>query len=316
MTDNNTTTPAADTKAEKVKTVIDDMESRRLFDTTDEAFAYVQKCQQDFADFASYPVAAAGLTADGNFDPDVYTDDMRVCVAVLTKRGDGPNSSTVHCIVIYPSPKWTAILGLPDDVELSNAAGLDWLRAIVEKELNHVAVRGLRKADSAAEIAEAVESMPLTVADYITSGRESSGGILETYNALWQIIKKAIGAKSKPFALRNFSKKELRRAMESASYARALYPNIEDRKNAKGEPESLFVVAANFGLIVAKKESLDPTIFERMIAQRDEKEIEAAEDEEEFDLSAMAAALAKTDAPASAEGEAEGEPTTDDTAGE
>jgi hypothetical protein len=290
MTEQTQVEAAAESKA---LTVIDDMDSRRLFDTTDEATAYIQKCQTDYTDFGSYPVAAVGLTEEGDFDPEVYTDEMRVAVSVLTKRGDGPNSTTVHCIVIFPAPKLDAILGLPEGTELANAAGTEWLIGIMEKELNHVAVRQLRKAENAQEIAEAVESMPTTVQDYITSGRESTSGILETFNTLWQIIKKGVGAKAKAFALANLSKKELRKAMESASYAATVYPQLETRQNKKGEPESLFVVAATFGQLLAKQESLDTTIFDRMLAQRDEKEIDVADDEEEFDLEAMAASLAK-----------------------
>ncbi len=285
---------------QKIKTVIDDMESRRLFDTVEDATAYITKCQTDFTDFGSYPVAAVGLTEDGDFDDNVYNDDMRIAVSVLTKRGEGKDSTSVHCIVIYPAPKLSAILGLPEGVELGNVAGLEWLTGIMEKELNHVAVRQLRKAENAQEIAEAVESMPTTIADYITSGRESTSGILETFNQLWQIIKKGMGAKSKPFALANLSKKELRKAMESASYAATVYPQLETRVNKKGEPESLFVLAATFGQLLAKQESLDSTIFDRMLSQRNEKEISVSDDEEDFDLEAMAASLAVKDEPAPA----------------
>lgn len=297
----------------KIQTVIDDMDSRRLFDTVDEATAYITKCQTDFADFGQYPVAAVGLTEDGDFDAEVYNDDMRIAVSVLTKRGEGKDSTTVHCIVIYPSPRIAAIMGI-DPETVANVQGCEWLIGIMEKELNHVAVRQLRKAENAQEIAEAVESMPTTIADYITSGRESTSGILESFNQLWQIIKKGMGAKSKPFALANLSKKELRKAMESASYAATVYPQLETRVNKKGEPESLFVLAATFGQLLAKQESLDSTIFDRMIAQRNEKEISVSDDEEDFDLEAMAASLAAKDEPAkpaetaeAAEPETEGE---------
>jgi hypothetical protein len=293
-------TEKTETKQEsKVLTVIDDMDQRRLFDSTDEAAAYVEKCQTDFADFASYPVAAAGLTEEGDFDADVYTSEMRVGVYVLTKRGDGPNSTTVHCIVIAPAPKVTAFLGLTEEdaAAFTNAAGVDWLTGIVDKEINHVTVRQLRKAENAQEIAEAVESMPTSLADFITSGRESTSGILETFNTLWQVIKKGVGAKSKPFALANLSKKELRKAMESASYAATVYPQLETRTNKKGEPESLFVLAATFGQLLAKQDSLDSTIFDRMISQRAEKEIEVADDETDFDLEAMAKAISKAPTP-------------------
>jgi hypothetical protein len=309
VTEQTNEATAAAAEAAKAKTVIDDMDGRRLFDSTDEAAAYIEKCQTEYTDFNAYPVAAVGLTEEGEFDPEVYTDEMRVCVSVLTKRGDGPNSTTVHCIVIFPAPKLSAILGLPEGAEIPAGVNLDWLTGIVDKELNHVAVRQLRKAEGASEIADAVEQMPRTVADYVTSGRESTSGLLETFNQLWQVIKKGMGKKSKPFALANLSKKELRKAMESASYAATVYPQLETRQNKKGEPESLFVLAATFGQLLAKQESLDSTIFDRMLSQRDEKEIDVAEDEEEFDLEAMAAAIAKGEA---AESNAEGAPASEE----
>lgn len=279
-----TTTPAAE-KALKVRTVIDDMDNRRLFDSPEDAATYIAKCQKEFTDFNSYPVAAVGLTDEGDFDPEIYNDSMRIAISVLTQRGEGAGSSTVKAIVIYPSPKLETVL--------ESATGRDWLTAIMEKELNHVAVRQLRKAENADEIADAIQTMPTTLDGYTTSGRESTGGILQTYNDLWQLIKKAIGAKSTPFRLANLSKKELRKGMESSAYALAIYPKLEDRENKKGERESLFEVAANYGLVLAKAKGLDPTIFERMISQRDEKVIEATDDEDEgeFDLEAMAAQL-------------------------
>lgn len=293
------TTPASESKAPKTLTVIDDMDNRRLFDSPEDAATYIAKCQTDFADFNSYPVAAVGLTEEGDFDPEVYTDSMRIAVSVLTQRGEGAGSSTVKAIVIYPSPKLEAVL--------ESATGRDWLTAIMEKELNHVAVRQLRKAADADEIADAIQSMPTTLEAYTTSGRESTGGILQAYNDLWQLIKKAIGAKSTPFRLANLSKKELRKGMESRAYALAIYPKLEDRENKQGQRESLFEVAANYGLLLAKAKGLDATLFERMLAQRDEKVIDANEDEDEgeFDLEAMAAELVATEAAESSDEDAD-----------
>lgn len=305
---------ATESKAPKVLTVIDDMPQRRMFDSRDEATAYIVKCQEDFADFAGYPVAAVGLTEEGDFDPEVYTAEMRVGVYVLTKRGGEEAGGTqVHAIVIAPAPKVTAFLGLSDEdaALFTNTTGLTWLTGIIDKEINHVTVRALRKATDAQEIAEAVESMPRTLADFITSGRETSSGILETYNALWQLIKKGVGARNKAFANANLSKKELRRGMESASYAATVYPQLESRVDKAGNPQSLFVIAATFGQVLAKQpeHSLDSTIFDRMIATRDEYKIDIADDGDDFDFEKMAAALA---APAPAaepapEGEAQPE---------
>jgi len=281
----------------KAKTVIDDMAQRMVFNDVDAATTYIEKCQADFADFEGYPVAAVGLTEDGGFDPEVYTEDMRIAVSVLTQRANSAMNPTatsrVHCIVIYPMPTLAAILGA-DVAEFTNPAGKAWLESAIETELNHVAVRNLRKAADAQEIAEAVEGMPTSVADYITSGREASSGILETYNGLWQIIKKGIGQISKPYALANLSKKEQRKAMESASYAATIYPHLETRLDKKGEKASLFAKAAQFGQMLAAEQGLDSTIFDRMLETRESNVIDAAEDTaEEFDFAKMAAGLLK-----------------------
>lgn len=282
------------TESPKENKAIDAMEARRVFANPTDAAAYIQKCQQEITDFGDHPIAAAGFTEDGDFDPEIYNETMEVAVARLTERGEGTGSSTVKAIVIYPSPAIENVWESPE--------GREWLKGIMQKELNHVAVRQLRKAKTADEINEAIEQMPTTLAEYITSGRETSGGILAAYNDLWQIIKKAMGKKSKQFGLANLSKKELRKAMESASYARTIYPHLEERQNKAGENESYFEIAATFGVMLAKQNGLDPTIFERMLSNRNEKEIDVDsddEDEEDFDLEAMAAELKKpTEAPA------------------
>lgn len=290
MTDTSTTAivAAEAAKTPKVATVLKDMDGRRLFDSTADAAAYLQKCRADFADFDSHPVAAVGLGANEagelEFDSAIYTAEMRVAIAVLTKRGEGAGLSTVQAIVIYPSPTQEAIL--------SSATGKAWLAGIMEKELNHVAVRNLRKAESEDDIAEALQTMPTTLENFITSGRESTGGILEAYNDLWQTIKQGIAKASKTFLQANLSKKELRKAMESASYAAAVYPVLENRKNKAGESASWFLIAAQFGQELAKQESKDPTVFDKMIATRNEKQIVAGDDNEDDDFDPTAAAVA------------------------
>lgn len=300
----NTTPEGADTPAEKapkILTVIDDMQSRMLFPDVESAGNYLAKCQTDFADFNSYPFAAVGLDEEG-FDPDIYNESMDIAVAVLTQRGEGARSSVVKAIVVYPSPRVEALMG--------SATGTDWIAGLVAKEANHVAVRQLRKAEDADAIADAIQTMPTTLESYTASGRESTGGILATYNDLWQIIKKAIGKNSTPFRLANLSKKELRKAMESSAYALAVYPKLEDRHDKQGNPQSLFVIAATYGQMLAAKKGLDTTIFDRALSQRDEKVIDSAtdEDEDDFDLEAMVEEL---DAD-----EADADDSTDDSSGE
>lgn len=288
-TNANQPTPDANAPS-KQKTVLEDMEARRVFDSIEDAGTYLANAMAQFSDFESYPVAAPGLSEDGEFDPNIYNESMQPAVAVLSQRGEGAGSSTVKAIVIYPSPRLDALM--------SHAEGRTWLEKIVQKELNHVAVRQLRKAEN---IADVVDQMPTTLEAYITSNRESSGGILQAFEDLWKGIKKALGSKFRAWNLQNLSKKEMRRAMESASYAKETYPTLEDR----GDKPSLFVLAAQLGMSQAKKAGLDPAIFERFLATRDERVIDIeTEDEEEFGLDDLEAAFTtgENEAPA-ADGE-------------
>lgn len=300
--------------APKPKTVVDDMESRRVFSSneqgtaTEHATAYLARCMAEYADFESYPVAAPGLDGEtGEFDPEIYTDGMNVGVAVLTQRGEGAGLSTVKAIVIYPSPSLEMVLASDE--------GRDWLSTrVMDKELNHIAVRQLRKAE---QIGDVVDQMPRTLDDYITSNRES-GGIMQAFEDLWKGVKKTLGLKFRPWALANLSKKEMRRGMESRSYALENYPKLEDRGEGK---ESLFVLAAQLGKLQATKGAMDPAIFDRWLSTRNEKEIETADEDEEISLDDLEAAFTTGATPATpaADADATGDDTgaaTDDTTGD
>lgn len=277
-TTNTDATAASTPAADKAKNVLEDMDSRRILPNPEDATAYIAKCLADLPDFNDFPLAAPGVSiVDGAlvFDPEVYTDETRVMVSVLTQRGDGPNTSTVKAIVVAPIPTLDAILANPE--------GNSWAQRILEKELNHVAVRQLRKAE---DVGDVVDTMPKTLGDYITSNRESSG-ILAAYEELWRPVKTNMGKLSRSWRLANLSKKELRRALESSAYAKEYYPTLEEAKQG-----SLFVFALNGLSAQAKKDGLDPTIFERWLTNRNERVIDVqAEDEEEFSLEDFAAAF-------------------------
>lgn len=284
-------TPAAEAEAAKAKDVLNDMDSRRILANPTDALAYLGKCMADFSDFNNYPVAAPGVSVETDeatdesslvFDPEIYGDGINVMVSVLTQRGEGEGArSSVKAIVIAPVPSFSAILANPE--------GSAWAQRILEKEMNHVAVRQLRKAES---IDEVIDSMPKTLADYISS--ERGGGLLQAYEDLWRPIKNNMGKLSRGWKLANLSKKELRRALESSAYATEYYPTLEESKQG-----SLFVFALNGLIQTAKKQGLDPTIFERWLANRDEKQIDikAEDDEEEtFTLDDLTTAMTATPA--------------------
>lgn len=304
MADETNTQTAAPTSEAKPKTVAEDMPARSMFATPADAAAALNRYSQELSDFGNgHAIIARGITTgendELNFDPAVYTPDMRVMLATLTQRQEkGP--SKVTAIVITPAPTLDAILAAD--------GGRDWLQKIADKELNHVAVRPLRNPKEGESLDELSEKMPLTVAEYITSSRESSGGALETFNELARGVIDAIAKKSKPWAKARLTKPELKAAMASRAYASEYYPVLEDRGEGK---ESLFVMAMNFGKTVAAAKGLDPAIFDRWLSSRDQATLATKADEDEngddFDLEALTFDDSKTEKAAAPAPAAEGQ---------
>lgn len=269
-------TAATPAPAKKPETIIEGMDSRRMFDSPEDAAAYLNASSEKFSDFESATQVINGVDGEGNFDKAVYTPDTRVMVAVLANRGEKGKPSTLKALVVTPAPKIDAILADP--------AGRAWLDKIIDKELNHVAVRQLRTAD---DVETVKDQMPLTLADYISSSRESTGGIMETFNTLFKGIIASVGAKSVNWAKARLTKNELKKAMESSAYAKEYYPTLEDR----GDKPSLFVMAMQLGAREATKQGLDPAIFSKWTETRDQKALAAAQADEEsddFDLDSLA----------------------------
>jgi hypothetical protein len=272
-------TPA---KVAKPKTVIENMDSRRMFDSIDDTLAYLNQSGETLSDFANHPQIINGLTMVGEgddatptLDPAVYGPGMRAMVAVLANRGVKGQPSTVKAIVVTPAPSF--------DMILADENARKWAERIIDKELNHVAVRALRNADDPESVQD---QMPLTLADYISSSRESSGGIMETFNTMFKGIIASVAAKSPNWAKARLTKNELKKAFESKAYALEYYPQLEDRD----DKPSLFVMALQLGEREAKKQGLDPAIFAKWLETRDAKELTVATNEEsdDFDLDDLA----------------------------
>lgn len=278
----------------KPKTVADDMDARRLFDTVEEAAAYLNLCSETFVDFDKIPVASVGLgLAEDNetleFDPAVYLPGkMRVGISTLkateaAKAGD-KKTRAVKAIVIAPFPTREYLL--------EDKAGQDWVDRILAKELNHVAVRELRDA---ADVSTVTDRMPTTKTAYIESARASTG-MTASFDALYKTINDIIGASVPMWKKAKLVKAELRKAMESKGYAEEYYPALEAPTEKR---PGLFVMASQLGISAAKKEGLDPTIFERWLATRDQKVTAPTdEDEDELEFADLEAALNKAPAPA------------------
>jgi hypothetical protein len=269
------------------KKLADATNFRRVFQTPEEAVAYLTNAGESYEDFADVPLAAPGIDSEGNLDPAVYGDDMEIVVTTLKNKAKGGTSS-LKALVVFPSPKLSVLLSRED--------GLAWVTKIIHKELNHVAVRALREAE---DVSTVVDQMPTTLEGFITSGREGGAGLMESFNELYKPINALLSAKAPVWAKAKMFKNELKRAMESRGYALEFFPALEDRgTDASGEPTpSLFVRALQLSISAAKKKGLDPAIFERWLATRDQKTYTAAEQtEDEFDLDDWTDSLLSDDA--------------------
>ncbi len=280
MTDTNTNAAATDSAAtteakDKRKTTLEGMTGYRSFDSTDEATAYLEKCGTDFTDFGQQPFAMNGINPEtGEYDPAIYTDKMRVRVAVLKNVPRTINGkkepTTIKAIVVTPVPTLDSLL--------SDDAGRAWVQKVIDKELNHVAVRPLRDAENL-ETAQA--QMPTTRAGFIESSRDA-GGIMDTFNDLYKVIGDTMSKKAPIWDRARLNKSDLKKAMESTAYALEYYPSLEDRGEGK---ESLIVMAIKFGIALAKKKGSDPAIFDKWLATRDAQTLATTQDDTSDDLS-------------------------------
>lgn len=273
---------ADETKTEETAKTVADIDSRRTFKTVDEALAYIGEIGE-YVGFGDLQQAIVGAIADddGNvtLDPAIYDDSMEIAVAIVSEKVAGAKMKPI-ALAVYPTPSTDAVLATDE--------GKAWIAKLVEKEANLVAMRALRKSDN---IEESAAAMPTTIASYITPSREAATGILATYEAVWKDIKQLMAKKSRAWAIANFSKKELRRALESASYASGTYPKVEKG----GGESSLFVFAIGLGQLLAKKAELDPTFFDNALAKRNEHVINIDDEDGELTLDDLLAEAAADD---------------------
>jgi len=278
MTDTDTKTPAA-------KTVAESMPARRVFATPEAAAAYLTESGGIYADFGAIPLAAPGIDEEGNFDPAVFTDSTEVMVAKLRRQGTADQKAKglkpgISAIVVGAVPTLDSLMADP--------AGRVWVQAIIHKELNHVLVRPLRDA---ANVSTVIDEMPTTMAGFITSGRESGGGIMEAFNDLYKSVNEFLASKVPVWkrAKPSLIKSEFKRCLESSAYALEYFPALEDRGEGK---DSLFVMALGLFVNKATKEGKDTAIFDRWLATRNEKAFDAEEvEDEDFDLESLTESL-------------------------
>jgi hypothetical protein len=265
------------------------MTGYRTFATTDEATAYLAKCNEDFSDFAGQPFAMIGVDEQGAFRPDVYTPDMRVRVAVLRNVPRTVNGkrepTTIKAIVVTPVPSIPSILGIDAETWeiIKDSPSVAFAVKTLDKELNHIAVRPLRDAEN---LDTAMEQVPTTLAGFIESNRDA-GGIMDMFNDLYKTINDTLSKQVPLWSKARLIKAEMKKAMESKAYALEYYPALEDRGtdgNGKAK-DSLFVLALQFGVKLAKSKGADAAIFDKWLSTRDAQTLAATQTDDEDDIS-------------------------------
>lgn len=265
------------TQQTKTKTVADDFPQRTFYATPADAVAFLAKQAEEISDLATVPQKFVGIdvTEEGLvFDPAVYTDQTRVMIVVLKNRvaqGD-TKTSAVKCLLIAPAPTLEAIL--------ASSEGTEWAQRILDKEINHVAVRNLRDADNI----DSVQNIPTTLNDYISSAR-ASGGVLDAFNELYRDVSKVMANGFRVWAKFGPKKADFKNALASRSFAVEFFPALEDR-----EKGSLFVAALHLFIRAGEKQSLDVSIFKKWLETRDQTNIETDADED-TDLEALTASM-------------------------
>ena len=264
----------------EVKTVAADMETRTFFKSTDDVAAYLQRCQQEFSDFGDQEFVWKGISFDAegkiNFDPEIFVEGCRILVQVVSER-ISVGVSKVKGIIIVPVPTLAAIA--------ADETGQKWLERVVDKSLSDFAARVLRRKDMAADSAEVMANLPITLADYTTTSQAST--LLDGFNRTWKIVKKVLADNFKVFALSNPSKGDLLNSMLSASYAQRLNPALENRTGG-----SLFEAAIQLFMRACKDAGYDYSIFEDAIKSRHTRVIDLSDgDDEGFDLGSLSSAL-------------------------
>ncbi len=298
---NDTTTAAA---APKAKTVIENMDDLRHFDSASAATAYLIQCANELSDFGSMVFVTRGVITDKDesgrlmpqfgtdengqpvllLDDSIFTPDMRIAVKVLSNRlyddAGKFTGSAVKAIVIAPQPTIESVL--------ANEAARAWVQKILDKELTHVMVRPIRNSEnpeaSGAEI-------PATLEAYITSSRGGEGGAIDVFNKYWQDLKTAYGDAIPAFKRLDLKKADLKKAMESKGFAEAYFPHIE----AYGpNADSIFALMIQTGAELATENGDDPAIFNGWLESRDSQKLDpsaVATNEAEPDAGSIMAAL-------------------------
>lgn len=211
--------------------------------------------------------------------PEEYrTGGVRICVSFLgvrgletadaggtTKKADG-----ARAFVVYPLH--------PTDSIRADDSGEDWLWKVIEKELSHVALRGLRNVAPALgtdAMSLAAKQMPLTVSDYVEESI-AEGTDTTAFDALWKEFRKRMAGSPHTAAMVSQlpAKAEVLKSIRSTQYAKEEYAPLENIGAFKWMAESMIGIIEGFraeALAKGEDYELDSAEMKAWVAGRDTK---------------------------------------------
>lgn len=226
---------------------------RKVFDSLDLAIAAVRTIYSKTVGEgeskalvvpSDFPVVAAkvgsiDLTEDGTIPPlsewpaSYTTEGTRVAVSFigvrgietteLNEKGEPKKANGAKGLAIYPLFNVDAIN--------SSESGGDWLWKIIEKEMSHVAFRGVRNVDrnsTLEELSAAALQMPVNVEDYVEESRREAIDS-SAFDDTWANFRKLLkGEPSTTLLVEALpQKQEVVKALRSQAYAKENYGDLE-----------------------------------------------------------------------------------------
>lgn len=138
----------------------------------------------------------------------------RICVATLGTRDKDTKVNGLKAVTIFPIP------GIEDFLSTPEAA--EFVKKLVEREAADVIFGNLRSAESIVQLQTAFNGIPVTVAEIITTSRESSGIDTDAFDVMWTPFRTGVLKVKQPTLEKMLPQKpEVIKAIRSASYALA-----------------------------------------------------------------------------------------------
>ncbi len=263
------------TTIDKAKT-ISDIPQRSVFPTVESAMEYIGKIVaiMDKEGETHLPLHMFGfeLDSDGNVgakDGEAWPEGFNAAVILLQSQEEYINEDkekkkrqVPHTILLRPFPTVEQLL--------ADSAGEKMIRSVLEKELNHRAVRPLRTADNLAAV---LGEVPASIAAFCSSGRESGGSILGAFNELYAQVHDYVKGKIDRVSRARLIKAEMKKCLENTSYANHYYTALEEAGD--------FKTLLSCFIALGGKKGIDVTIFESWAATRDEQSFDSVDAEDE-----------------------------------